>query len=232
MTLKWNKDTIRWYINANEYTGFFKNIADIVGPMLSGYRTLCDMGCGLGLVDLELHDKIERIDCIDINDAVIGKLRETIASRGIDNIFPRLEDCESISETWDVIYMSFFGSRELDKYLPMCKKLIAVVGKKADTEIFPSKYRRMEKNTVEEVENYLKGRNIKYNVLHREFEFGQPFESMDEAVSFIKSLSGEATSEEIGAFLKNRLVAVSHPEYKLFMPRKKPVGIFELRGRL
>ena len=223
MLLKWNDDTIRWYITANEYTGFFRNIADTITPMLSGYRTMCDIGCGLGLVDLELHSVMERIDCIDINEAVIEKLRQTVEQRGIQNIHARVEDCNNLTGGWDVVYMSFFGSREIKKYLSMCKKLITVVGKKAESELFPGKYRKMEKGTAAESEKYLIENNIEYKVLHREFEFGQPFKSVEEAVSFVRSLSEEASDREIYEFLEKRLVEISHPEYKLFMPRKKPV---------
>ena len=46
--------------------------------MLSGYKTMCDIGCGLGLVDLELYSMMERIDCVDINEAVIGKLKQSV----------------------------------------------------------------------------------------------------------------------------------------------------------
>lgn len=232
MLLKWNNETIRWYITANEYTGFFKNIADTIAPMVSGYKTMCDIGCGLGLVDLELHRMMDRIDCVDINEAVIGKLKQIIELRGIKNIYARLEDCNNLSGSWDVIYMSFFGSRELEKHLPLCKKLIAVVGKKADSELFPGKYRKMEKNTVADTENYLKENNIEYKITHREFEFGQPFKSIDEAASFVRSLSGEAADREINEFLAQRLIEITHPEYRFFMPRKKPVGIFELKGML
>lgn len=232
MTLKWNRDTIRWYIDANEHTGFYRNIAEDITPMLSGYKSLCDMGCGLGLIDLELYRIMERIDCIDINDVVIETLDAAIKERNINNIFTRVADCSDISENWDVIYMSFFGSRELHRYLPYCKKLIAIVGKKASTEIFPSKYRTMSKNTTENVEQYLSEKGIEYSLMHREYEFGQPFHSTDEARSFIKSLSEELSMQEIDKFLDERLIDISHPIYKYFMPRKKPVGIFELKGML
>lgn len=51
MRFDWNADTIRWYQEANEYTGFFKHIAELIAPSLVGYSTLCDIGCGLGLMD-------------------------------------------------------------------------------------------------------------------------------------------------------------------------------------
>jgi predicted RNA methylase len=200
--------------------------------MLSGYKTMCDIGCGLGLVDLELYSMMERIDCVDINEAVIGKLKQSVEVRGIENIHARLEDVYNLSGSWDVIYMSFFGSRELEKFLPLCKKLIAVVGKEAESELFPGKYRKMKKNTAEDTEKYLIENNIEYKITHREFEFGQPFKSMEEAASFVRSLSKEATDSEINEFLERRLTEITHPEYRFFMPRKKPIGIFQLKGLL
>ena len=72
----------------------------------------------------------------------------------IENIHARLEDVYNLSGSWDVIY-EFFRQQGAGKFLPLCKKLIAVVGKEAESELFPGKYRKMKKNTAEDTENIL-----------------------------------------------------------------------------
>jgi len=160
MNFNWNSDTIRWYQEADKYTGFFKNVADLIAPRLVGYSTFCDIGCGLGIVDLELSKYVSSITCIDINKEAIAALKKSIADRKITNIETQLMDCDAIKESWDVIYISFFGSRNLEEFLPRCKKLIAVVGKKNQSELFPDKYRSFQKNTADQAEQSLLQKKI------------------------------------------------------------------------
>lgn len=145
MNFDWNPNTVRWYQDANEYSFFFKNIAGLIAPGLEGYSTLCDIGCGLGLIDLELSKSIKCITCIDINRVAIEALKKSVEDRKITNIKPRVMDCNDIAESWDVIYISFFGSHGLEKFLPHCKKLIAVVSKNNQAELYPEKYRVFQK---------------------------------------------------------------------------------------
>ena len=232
MNFNWNEDTIRWYRAANEYTGFYKNIAETITPMLAGQKSLCDLGCGLGLVDLELAAVMEQIDCVDKNEAALSALKDCIAHRGIKNIRPRLLDCTQLSGEWDVAYMSFFGSRELDRFLPHCKKLIAVVGISAQPMMVPSKHRDFTKNTVERTEQYLTAQKIKYKLTNKQFEFGQPLESMNDTRRFILAHSPKTTQAELDEFLALRLIKTERKDYPFFIPRAKAIGIFQIDGVL
>ncbi len=231
MTFNWAEDTIRWYQNASDFTGFYKNIAETIAPMLSGFHSLCDLGCGLGLVDLELASRMERIDCIDINAIALAALTATIKIRGIQNVYPHLRDCDHLDGQWDVAYMSFFGSNELDRFLPVCKKLIAVVAATSGGEMFPSQKRNFKRSTVENTEQYLRSLTIEYKLTHKEFEFGQPFSSLDDARKFVLSYSPHLTEPEMESFFSDRMVQTNSVTYPFFIPRSKTIGIFEIAGK-
>jgi hypothetical protein len=164
MQFTWNTDTIRWYISANNYTGFYKNIAMAVKPLLNGGENLCDLGCGLALFDFEIAPYVGQIDCFDLNKAALSSVNERLSAAGIGNIKTHLKDCRYLSGAWDMVYMSFFGSRKPDVYLPVCKKLIAVVGTSSQTEMFPAAYQRQRKNTVSETVRYLEKKNCRINL--------------------------------------------------------------------
>lgn len=232
MMFEWNKDTIRWYTAANEYTGFYGNMANCILPSLADCETLCDLGCGLGLIDLELCHALKRIDCVDINTEAIASLNESIKTRGVKNIFPRLADCSELNETWDAVFMSFFGSGRPDRFLHYCKKLIMVVRCTGKAEMFPSASRNRHENTVESAEQYLIENGVHYKLALKSFEFGQPFTSMDDARNFIKSHAPETSGEEMDEFLAGRLKHTENSDYPLFMPRMKSFGIFELEGAI
>lgn len=232
MKFDWNEDTIRRYQEANEYTGFFKNIADLIKPRLSPYSSLCDIGCGLGLVDLELCKSIKNITCIDISKEAINALKQNIEERKITNIDAQLMNCDSITDNWDVIYISFFGSRNIEKFLPHCKKLFAVVNTNNSHGITLEKYKTFHKNTVANVEEALNLKGIHYSLTNASFEFGQPFVSLEDARQFIKIISPGITSEDLGSFLSNQLIKTNEEKYPFFLPNLKPIGLFEIDGEL
>jgi SAM-dependent methyltransferase len=233
VNFNWNLDTIRWYQDANNYTGYFKNITSLIIPKLEGYSTLCDIGCGLGLIDMELCKYIENITCIDINQEAIKALEENIKAQNIYNISPRLINCDDIEESWDIIFVSFFGSRNLKDFLPRCKKLIAVVNSENPTGLFPEKYRPFHKNTCLNVEENLKKDGISYDFMEASFEFGQPLVSMEDAKNFVRIHSrNNITNEELELFLSQRLIETGETQYPYFIPRMKSAGIFEIQGEL
>lgn len=232
MNLEWNSNTIRWYQEANDYSGFFKSIADLIAPRLAGYSTFCDIGCGLGLVDLELSKYIKSITCIDINREAIDTLRKCVENRKITNIQPVLMDCNDIDESWDVIYVGFFGARNLEKFRPHCKKLIAVVGKKNQDELYPDKYRSFQKITVDEIEQTLTRKRVPFSLTEVSFEFGQPLVSLADAQNFVRTQSPEITPEDLASFLSRRLIETGEKQYPFYLPRMKSMGIFEIEGAL
>ena len=227
MNFDWNLDTIGWYQNANNYTGYFKNIANFVIPKVEGYSTLCDIGCGLGLIDIELCKYIDSITCIDINKEALKALENNIRDKKISNIYPRLMSCDDIKESWDVIFVSFFGSRNLKDFLPHCKKLIAIVGTKNHSSLFPEKYRSFHKSTTCDVEDVLNKEGISYKLTEASFEFGQPLVSIEDAENFVKTQSrNNVTSEELEDFLSQRLIKTGEEQYPYFTIRDFLLSIF------
>lgn len=232
MNFEWNPDTIRWYQAANQYSGFFKNIADLIKSDLEGYASFCDIGCGLGLIDLELFESISDVTCIDINPQVIAALQKNIKARNITNIRPLVMDSQDINENFDVIYISFFGARELEAFLPYCKKLFAVINKKHQAELYPEKYRKVNKTTAEEVERRLQQQGIRYSLREACFEFGQPLTSRDDAEKFVRTHAPDISQADLDLFLAERLTETGSKEYPFFISRMKSIGIFEVEGEL
>ncbi len=232
MRFEWNDDTIRWYQNANEYTGFFKQVAALIAPRLGGYDTLCDIGCGLGLLDLELCHSIKHITCIDISQEAINALQKTLQDRNITNIETRVMDSSDINENWDVIVISFFGASNMDDFLPHCKKLFSVVSGSHETELTPGKYSPSKKQTVPKIEQTLQQKGIPYILSKAIFEFGQPLVSKDDAVKFVQSHSPGITPKDPASFLTEKIIETGNDRFPFFLPRMKNTGIFEIEGGL
>lgn len=232
MNFNWNTNTIKWYQEANEYTGFFKNVAKFIRPGLEGHATLCDVGCGLGLVDLELSQDLEKITCIDIDREAIMSLEKSIEKRKITNVETRIMNCDQIQESWDVIYISFFGSHDLEKFLPHCKKLFAIVDKKNEKRPYLEKYRSFHRNTCDQVGLALNRNGVNYSLTDVTLEFGQPLVSVEDARNFIKTNYSKANDKDLNRFLDQQLIETKEKEFPFYIQKKKAIGIFEVEGSL
>lgn len=231
MIFNWNPDTIRWYREANDYTGFFKKIAALIAPRIKGYTTFCDIGCGLGLIDLELSRHIEQITCIDINEATIEALKQSLKERHITNITPHVMDSDTIQANWDIIYLCFYGSSNLERFLPHCRKLIAIVGGHNQTGLYPEKYRVYQKNTVDKAKQNFEAKGIAYTLSEMTLEFGQPLVSLEDAKNFVMSHSSEISPHDLNEFVAERVIETPDKRYPLYMPHQKSIGIFEIEGK-
>ena len=232
MLFHWNPDTIRWYWEANDYSGFFKNTANLILPKLADYSTFCDIGCGLGLIDLEICHYIGNITCIDINPATIEALKNRLEEKNITNIKPCIMDSYDIKESWDVIFLSFYSSSSLERFLPHCRKLFAVVGGKNKTGLYPEKYRVFRKNTIDNAKQIFTNKGITFSLTEVTFEFGQPLRSMEDAQNFVLSHSSEISPQDLRDFLSKRIVETGDRSYPFYMPHQKSIGIFEIEGEL
>lgn len=230
MNFDWNEKTIRWYKNADRYTGFYKNVAAAVAPLLRETDTMCDLGCGLGLVDLELAGSVSRIDAVDRSLPALISLGGSLREREIKNVRPILKDVDELSGEWDVAFMSFFGSRAPERFFPRCEKLILVVCGNCRDELMPPQYRRFKKNTADHTESYLKENGVDYGVSYYEFEFGQPFESAADAFEFVSAHAKGITKSEVIDFLDRRLIRLHGGEYEYYIPRQKQIGVFEVNA--
>ena len=227
MRFTWNKNEIRWLLDAGSYTGFHKALAQIVVPHLEADGTLCDLGCGLGRLDLELSAHVRELTAIDINENATGVLRRDVEMLGIDNLRVRVGDTLSLTEVFDIVLMSFFGWTDMSDYLKLCrKKLIRIVSTENKSGLYPENHRCKEKVTIPVVHEELVTKGVEYKLELHSAEFGQPLVSWEEAVSFVRKNAPEATAEEIGGFLNARLERTGREDFPFYLPNQKEFGIF------
>lgn len=230
MEFSWDDMTIRWFENASEYTGFHKNLAGVIRPMLGGSRRLCDLGCGLGKLALEFTEDIEHINCLDINPLVILNLRQNITEKNISNITARIQNCQNLGEGQDVLLTSYFGSGDISVYLRLCRKLIMVVDHMNTTHLYPKEYKKNKRNNSADIKSFLNKERVSYRCVPIDLEFGQPFISFEDAGEFVNVYAG-CPKEEIADFLNKNLVAIQHDTYSWYLPHEKSLAVFEIEGK-
>jgi len=224
----WNADTVRWYHAAAAYTGYYQKLAARLAPLLRRQERFCDMGCGLGLIDLELAALVDDITCVDISETAIAALQDAARARSIGNIRAIQGDAETLPGRWDTIYLSFFSSSHLERFATRAGRLLVVVGGTSQQGFFPEKYRTKERNTIEREKAYLAENGWPYTLTQAPMEFGQPFENRDDARAFVRTYAPGIPDDELEAFLAQRLEATQSPRWPLFFSRVREVGIFEV----
>lgn len=232
MQFQWNEDTIRRYCDAEEQEGFYQAVAMAILPRLAGYKTLCDVGCGLGLVSLILSRYVERITCFDQDAAALRALAQTANERNIHNLEIVKGDAATLSGRWDVLLLSFFGHGLLTRLRTHCQKIFYVVNVHNEPALYPAAHRSYKKPTVAAEEVYLREQKIPYRLTYLTAPFGQPLTSMEEARAYVRSLAPRVDEEELAQFLVENLVPQDHARFPYYIPRLKEVGIFEIDGLL
>lgn len=229
MRFTWEKERINWFVKASEYTGFHRELAKHITPFVTKDDTLCDFGCGLGLLDMELSRYVKHITAVDVSEDALSSLESNMKNKGITNITILRKDAKSLQGKWDIGIMSFFGESKQDMkaYRSLCKKkLIQIVNMVNDSTLYPKKHRRTAKITAEKVEKELKELKMHYNLIQADIEFGQPLHSEEDAVAYIEYNAPNASKVEIDNFLEKNLLSTGREDYPFYLPNEKHLGIF------
>ena len=223
----WDKDGIRWFIDASAYTGFHKALAQKIVPYLEPGSTLCDAGCGIGRLDLELARHVKNLTAIDVDEDAIKVLSRDAESLGLSNLRAYVHDAELLTEVFDTILLSFFRETSMPAFLKLCRRrIIRIVGADNRSNLYPENHRFKEKNAIPKVQDELISQGIGFKLELAAIEFGQPLVSWRDAELYVLKNAPEATDKEIGDFLSERLVRTGREDFPYYLPNEKEFGIF------
>ena len=229
MRFAWNEQTIRWFLDASIYTGFHKALAQIIMPHLSPGGTLCDLGCGLGRLDIELAPFMAKITAVDTNENATEFLRHEAMTSGLSNLSIIHGVASSLTETFDFVLLSFFGKSDLFEMMKLCKqRLIRIVSAENKSGLYPQKYRCKVKDTVPIVQEELDAMGISYKLELHSIEFGQPLRSWQDAKQYVIQNAPVASDDEVSGFLDENIVRTDDGDFPLYLPNQKELGIFVL----
>ncbi|MEG2083846.1 MAG: class I SAM-dependent methyltransferase, partial [Oscillospiraceae bacterium] len=85
---EWSPDKVRWYRDACEYSENDRNarIADAVMGQLPTFPSVCDIGCGIGCLSLELAKQASRMLALELNTYALSVLISQVNDDQITNI--------------------------------------------------------------------------------------------------------------------------------------------------
>lgn len=231
MNIVWNERTARWFADASAYTGYHRRLAAVLLGLLPGRGTLADMGCGTGLIDMELAGHYDRVTCVDVNAEALSFLHTAAAGRGIENIETRLCDAAEVTETFDDVIAVFHGSPEAfaRRYIPLAKGgFAAVVHSSPEGRLGPENYRNRRDDTAKSTVELFTKLGIEYKRTDISIEYGQPLKSMEDARDFTRAYSDSPPESAVDEYLERNLVRTGERDFPLYLPNEKTFSIFSV----
>ena len=227
---QWDDDIIRWYRLAADRHHFHRDLAAAVVPMLPPDARVCDMGCGLGYLSLNLAPHVKRLDAMDRNARVVGCLRELAAQQGVSNLSAYVTDFERTpapEEKYDAMIFSFYGRTpwHVQAARRWTKEKLIVISNAERSTGFDGRARIDPTCHAGAFAQYLSERHIPYRRQYLELPFGQPFWDLADARRFLACYTDE-TGTDLEAILQRELVRGRDSPY--YLPHMKRMSLFDI----
>ena len=226
----WEQDMVRFMRDASEYGTYNRELVKRIAPYLNKEMHICDAGCGLGYLSLELAPYVATVTGVERHPDAAAVLAENSRALGCDNVISR---CGSIAEAapetpYDAMVFCFFGGIEeiLEVSKAQCRGRVFIITRNYTNHRFSvgahktgSYGRRTSRELLEKL-------NIPFEDTTLELEFGQPFRSFEDARRFYETYSKDADKAVItDEFLREKLVALDHEKFCWYMPHRRELAI-------
>jgi len=229
--ITWNEQSLRWLLAAGEYTDYNQRMAEILLSYMPERGTVCDIGCGAGLVDLELAKAAGQMTCVDISPVAVEFVKTEAKQRGISNLTAICMDGRALDGSWDTVVTLFHGGGKayLD-YQKFARHTLLMVTHGMLSERFGPENRRPKRcHGTELTKQELDVLGVDYELVELELEHGQPFVDRMDAKQFVQTYSMSMEDDELMSYLEEQLVATGSEEYPYYLPKKKKIGLFIIR---
>ena len=228
--IQWNDQEIKWFHNASEYTDYNTKLANLILCHAKVGGTLCDIGCGAGLVDLIMAPHFEHITCVDIGEKAIESIQNDVKEMEISNITALCQRGETLQGQWDNVITIFHGSSDVfQKYFQYATDRMIIISHDKKSERFGHKDKHNHFYNASGTKEALDKMGIKYDMINTEIEHGQPFVDLEDAKNFFEHYVKFDTEEETLKYMKEHLVETGDAKYPYYQPKKKKFGMFVIR---
>lgn len=238
MRFEWKEQSFTWMLNASVYTGYDKELATLLLPYLKDCKTICDIGCGMAMVDFALAEHFEAITCVDLAQETIDNVQARIAQHKINNLTAVCADGKDLPavlpQTWDAVMAIFHGKVEevTAQYLSYAdKKLILIVHGQKYGSTGPKAYRVRKCCDVDTTKEWLDANGYTYVCQEGALEFGQPHTSLEDALDYLQAYTKGAPVEELKQHLLETVQETGREDFPYYTPKTRTFGIFVIEKK-
>ncbi len=228
----WTQEMVDFMQAAADRTEYYPKLAQLLAEKLSDASHICDAGCGIGSLSLELAKYFDRVTAADRSPEAMAALRSSIEKRKVGNIDCLTADLTAFApeEKFDAMVFCFFGRTEqiLTIAKKQCRGRFAIIKKNYSFHRFSLEKHRLSDETADDCQTILEERGIPFSREDRVFECGQPFESIGQAMRFFELYDRGDAGLRTEDAVRRQLVLTDDPEFPYYLPKKKEIGMFIL----
>lgn len=232
MMQRWSEDAIRFMEDASVYGNYHKELAQTLLPYLPVDGHICDAGCGLGHLALELSKVCSRVTAVD---ASANALRGLMQRKLPNNLRVLHGDIFSMEEIYDAMVFCYFGKTEeiLRLGKTHCTDRIIVVRRDCSVHRFSGTPIPRKEHSINTLTQTLKEMKIPYQAQNIRLELGQPFRNAEDATIFF-ALYNKSEKPITAEDLKDKLVQTEREDFPLYYPNIRDMELiaFETKGIL
>ena len=226
----WTPDSIRFRVDAAEYTKYDDAIVAQILPHLSAKAHVCDAGCGLGFTSLALARHCARVSAVDASKEALAILRDNIAAGTIQNIDVVEGDLFLMEpeQKYDAMLFCFFGRLEetLRAAKAQCAGTVFLVKKNWHNHRFTPGETPLKRFTFQQTLAELEALQIPCRAETFPLEMGQPFRSIDDAMLFFETYRQDDDKADLAQDTVKRLLRVTDSDiFPYFLPATRTLGI-------
>lgn len=237
----WSPQIIRFMEDATAFTSYFADLAHMVRrhPRASG--SICDAGCGMGQLSLELAAHARTIDAIDRSMQAIAHLGRKVESARIGNVKPILADVASHHPNAPYDLMVFCLSASLESALAIARKrraggliVINKIHRKMEADRPQDRRARNvgERPIVYDFERSVaeaRACGIACDATQIVLEFGQPFRTLEDAALYFGMFRTRSYPEGISSSeLEGMLERTGDPVFPYYLSIRRHLALFSI----
>ena len=108
----WNEDMIRFLRDASEHCDYHHLLAEYLAKRLPENAHVCDAGCGLGYLSLQLAPYCRQVTAVDVSPEALAVLAANCDKEKIKNVDIRCGEIAELppDEPYDAMVFCFFGT--------------------------------------------------------------------------------------------------------------------------
>lgn len=229
----WTTNKIHWYQQAANYTKYYKEIFQEISPHIKDSDHVCDLGCGLGDLSIELATIADEVTSIDISKEALAVLKEKKHAKKVTNINVIKKDWADLKlkPQWDVVVVSFFRQNYEDfiKLLKMARRKIIVVSTNGSEDNFlPRQKKHRNEGKINDLKTIFNDHGLRFKCIERTVQFGQPLASIDDTRNYIKTYVPDCEEDVMEKHIEDRLIKITEGDFagQYFFSNNKEIGIF------
>jgi len=230
MMQRWSEDAIRFMEDASVYGNYHKELVQALLPFLPENGHVCDAGCGLGYLALELAKVCCRVTAVDASSEA---LRGIMAREHPSNLSVIHGDIFAMKERYDAMVFCYFGKTE--EILRIGREQhpgrILVVRRDCSVHRFSKTPVPRKEHSINGLTQALERDGIPFVSRNLSLELGQPFRSREDALHFFE-LYNKSDRRILSEDLDTMLIQTGDPVFPWYYPnvREMELSVFETKN--